>query len=100
MAYTVRFMPEATRDLKGLYDFIASRAGDDRARDFVACLHGYCLGLDMFPERGSLRNDLRPNLRLLGYRRQATIAFTVDDDAVVILRIFGRGQDFEAEIQG
>lgn len=99
MAYSVRFLPAATRDLRTIFDFIVPKAGDDVARDFVASLHGYCLGLDTFPERGTLRNDLRPNLRLLGYRRKATIAFTVQDDAVMILRIFGRGQNVEAELE-
>lgn len=98
MVYTVRFLPQATADLRAIYDYIAPRGGDAVARDFVARLHGYCLALDTFPERGTLRNDIRPALRLLGYRRQATIAFTVHEGDVVILRILGRGQDVEAEL--
>jgi toxin ParE1/3/4 len=100
MAYSVRFLPAAAHDLMGLHDYIAPSAGEAMARDFVARLHGYCLGLDTFPERGTLRNDIRPNMRLLGYRRKATIAFTVHDDTVFILRIFGRGQDVEGELEG
>lgn len=99
MAYSVRFVPAATRDLKQLYDFIAASAGDRIARDFVERLHRYCLQLDMFPQRGTLRNDIRPGLRILGYRRQATIAFTVHEDAVMILRVFGRGRDFETGLR-
>jgi toxin ParE1/3/4 len=99
MAYTIRFLPQATADLRAIYDYIAPRGGDAVARDFVARLHGYCLGLDTFPERGTVRDDIRPALRLLGYRRQATIAFTVHDSDVVILRILGRGQDVETELE-
>ena len=98
MAYTVRFLPQATAYLRALYDYIAPRGGDAVARDFVTRLHGYCLGLDTFPERGTIRDDIRPALRLLGYRRQATIAFTVNDSDVVILRVLGRGQDVQAEL--
>jgi|LFEF01.1.fsa_nt_gb plasmid stabilization system protein ParE len=99
MAYTVRFLPQATADLRALYDYIAPRGGEAVARDFVARLHAYCLGLDTFPERGTLRDDIRPALRILGYRRQATIAFTVHEGDVVILRVFGRGQDVVAELE-
>lgn len=98
MAHHVRFMPQALGDLKGMYDYIAPRGGDIVARDFVARLHGYCLGLDTFPERGVLRPDIHPDLRLLGYRRRATIAFIVHEGAVVIIRILGRGQDVDSEI--
>jgi plasmid stabilization system protein ParE len=98
MTYTVLFLPEATADLRGIYDHIAPQSGDAVARDFVGRLYGYCLGLDTFPERGTVRNDIRPSLRILGYRRQATIAFTVHEEAVAILRILGRGQDVEREL--
>jgi plasmid stabilization system protein ParE len=40
-----------------------------------------------------LRSDILPRLRLVGYRRRATIAFIVQSDAVMILRIFQRGRD-------
>lgn len=98
MAYAVRFLPQATADLRAIYDYIAPRGGEAVAREFVARLHGYCLGLDTFPERGTVRDDIRPALRLLGYRRQATIAFTVHEGDVVILRVLGRGQDVEGEL--
>jgi toxin ParE1/3/4 len=98
MSYTIRFLPTATRDLRRMYDYIEPRGGSAVARDFVARLHGYCLSLDTFPDRGTVRNDIRPDLRILGYRRQATIAFTVHEGEVVILRILGRGQDVEAEL--
>jgi toxin ParE1/3/4 len=56
-------------------------------------------GLDTFPERGITRSDMRPGLRLLGYRRQVTIAFTVHDGNVFILRILGRGQNVQSELE-
>jgi toxin ParE1/3/4 len=53
----------------------------------------------MFPERGTRRDDLSPGLRIVGYRRRATIAFTVESDAVIIQGIFYGGQDYEAALR-
>jgi toxin ParE1/3/4 len=48
----------------------------------------------MFPERGVRRDDIITGLRIVGYKRHASIAFTVTDDTVYILRIFMRGMNF------
>ena len=39
-----------------------------------------------------------PGLRILGYRGRVTIAFTVEDNFVLIHRIFYGGRDWEAEL--
>ena len=46
-----------------------------------------CQRLSTFPERGTRRDDLRPGMRTLGYRRRVTIAFTVTDETVAIVAI-------------
>jgi plasmid stabilization system protein ParE len=43
------------------------------------------------------RSDLRSGLRLVGYRRRATIAFEVTGDVVIIARIFYRGRNVELD---
>ncbi len=53
------------------------------------------MGLSMFPERGTRRDDVRPGLRVLGYRRRVTITLIVEPDTVVIIGIFYGGQDWE-----
>lgn len=93
MTAEVRFAVDAVRDLADLYRFIAPRGGETVARAYVARLHGYCLGLGEHPARGVARDDIRPRLRLLAYRRQATIAYVADGTTVTVLRVFGRGQD-------
>ncbi|MGB5087418.1 MAG: type II toxin-antitoxin system RelE/ParE family toxin [Methylocystis silviterrae] len=55
--------------------------------------------LETFPERGTRRDDLRPGLRTIGFRRRVTIAFAVETDAVTIIGIFYGGQDLEAALQ-
>jgi toxin ParE1/3/4 len=94
----VRFSLEALQDLDGLYAYITPRGGEAVARNYVTQIYSYCLSFETFPERGTLRKDLRPGLRMIGFRRRATIAFVYLNDVVTILRVFGRGLDVEAEL--
>lgn len=98
--YPVRFSDEALADLTGVFDYLLPLAGETTARAFVARLEAACLDLEVFPERGSTRDDIRPGLRVIGYRRQATIAFAVKEGHVLILRVFGRGRDVEGILEG
>jgi toxin ParE1/3/4 len=64
----------------------------------VARIYQYCLDMGTFPERGARRDDIWQGLRLVGFERKATIAIEVMADEVRIMRVFGRGQDVEAEL--
>ncbi len=55
-----------------------------------------CERLDIFPERGTLRDDIAPGLRLFGIERRVTVAFKVYDDRVSIIRVLYGGRDVEA----
>lgn len=44
---------------------------------------------------GSPRDDVRLGLRTLAYRRRVTIAFMVEEAAVVVIGFYYGGQDFE-----
>lgn len=94
--YQVRFADEALDDLERIFVQLLPDAGERIARDFVARLEAACLSLATFPERGSLRDHVRPGLRIIGYRRQASIAFVVTEAEVLILRLFRRGANTEA----
>jgi toxin ParE1/3/4 len=95
-SHEVRFADEALADLGRIFTDILPVAGERIARGFVERLEAVCLGLATFPERGSSRDHVRPGLRIIGYRRQASIAFVVSDAEVLILRVFRRGADTEA----
>jgi plasmid stabilization system protein ParE len=41
-----------------------------------------------------MRGDIRPGLRVLGYRRRVAIPFLVEDCQVSILGVFYGGQDY------
>jgi toxin ParE1/3/4 len=98
--FAVVFTPRAERQLDNLYAYIAVHSGEARADDFVGGIVADCLALSEFPERGTKRDDIRPNLRAKGYARRVTIAFSVDVNAnvVAIHGVFYGGRDFETAL--
>jgi len=97
MTYAVIFSTAAEADLFAIYDYIAERAGGAIALRFVESIETYCLAFAHSPERGTRRDELRPGLRTVGFRRRATILFEVDRDArrVVIHGIYYAGRSLE-----
>ena len=93
---TVVFSPEAMAELEGLYDWIAEAASPAVATRFVGRIERFCSGLGIASERGTRRDDVRRGLRIVGFERRLTIAFAVEPERVVILRLFYRGRDWEA----
>ncbi len=49
----------------------------------------------MAGERGTRRDDIRPGMRVVGFKRRVTIAFHVEADTVVIERILYGGRNVE-----
>ena len=94
----VGFTPEAQSDLYRLEDYIAGRSGAERASAYVDRVYAYCQSFAHFAERGTMRNDIRPGLRLIGFERRITIAFHVTDEFVVIDRILYGGRDLPAAL--
>ena len=95
MKRKVIFSPEALRDLLQLYDYIDEREGSERATAYYNRIRAHCANFADFPERGSLRDDLRPGLRITGFRRRITLAFHVEEDRVVFDRILYGGRDLD-----
>ena len=58
-------------------------------------------GFATAPKRGIARDDLRPGLRTVSWRRTVTLIFAADDHAenVVFLGVLYRGRDSEAVLQ-
>jgi len=50
--------------------------------------------------RGAQRDDVRPGVRVFGFRKRVSIVFDVEGLTVTILGIFYGGQDFEAAFEG
>ena len=94
----VEFSEDATRDLLALYDWIAEVADPEVAMRYLDRLEDYCHNFDLASERGQLRGDIRPGLRVVGFERRVAIAFLVEDERVVVLRLFYGGQDWEGSL--
>jgi toxin ParE1/3/4 len=93
--YDVFFSPEARDDLHRLIDWIAHAAGEQRALAYTDRLEEFYKGLALVPDRGHQRDDIRPNLRIVGFERRVTIAFAIDAGRVDILRVFYGGRNWE-----
>lgn len=91
----VVFSPEAIDDLNRLYDWIASVAGSTVALRYTERIETFCMRLDLVSERGVLREDIRPGLRVLGFERRLTVALSVKAETVTIYRLFYGGQNWE-----
>lgn len=61
----------------------------------MTAIFDYCDGLADFPLVGVARDDLRPGLRTIGFRRRVVIAFAVTDETVEIHGVFYGGRDYE-----
>jgi len=88
--------PRAWAQLAALYDYIADSSSEEIAENYITAIIAHCHGLSTFPKRGTQRNDIRPGIRIMGFRRRVSIAFEVSETAVIILGIFYGGQNFEA----
>lgn len=97
MSYRVVFSPEAEAQLSSLYDYIAAVASASIAAQYTEAVISHCEALQTFPQIGTMRNDVRPGLRITHHKRRTVIAFTVDLEAeqVSILGVFHGGQNFE-----
>ena len=96
MRRRVVFSREAAQDLIELYSYIAEQSGPHRADAYTERIRAYCRDFADFPERGTRRDDIRPDLRLIGFERRVTIAFDVTPDTVTIDRILYGGRDRES----
>lgn len=99
MSYRVAFTPEAAEQLTALYGYIAAAASPDIAARYTEAIVCFCEGLQIFPHRGTLRDDVRPGLRITHYKKRAVIAFDVDAGQVSIIGVFYGGQDYETILQ-
>jgi len=97
--YRVVFAPEAESQLLALYFHIAEAASPKIAGNYTEAILQQCESLKTFPMRGVLRDDIRPGLRVFGFRRRISIAFEISADTVTILGVFYGGQSIDAAFE-
>jgi toxin ParE1/3/4 len=97
LRYHVQFSPSARADLREISQYLHNQGGGRAAIAYVDSIIDYCLRFETFPARGMAQDHIRPGLRLVGYRRKATIAFRIEEDIVTIVRVFHGGRDIRFE---
>ncbi len=99
MAHDVVITPEARGQLEDIYDYIADAASPGTALRFTDGIIDHLARLADYPRIGTSRDDIRQGLRTLIHRRRVTIAFVVEDAAVIIIGFFYAGRDLEAVLR-
>lgn len=99
MPHNVVFTPEAEAQLVGIFRYIAAAASPEIAARYTDSIVTYCESLRTFPARGTKRDDIRPGLRTIAYKRRVLIAFDINALSVNIIGIFYGGQDYETTLR-
>ena len=98
-AKRIVFRPEAEADIFDLYDYVAQASSSLKiAFEFTERVRNTCMKLEHFPERGTMRNEIKNGLRILIHERNTVIAYFITDDNVEITNIFHGGRDWESII--
>jgi toxin ParE1/3/4 len=92
--YRIRLSPEAENDLVEIHTYIEEQSGSTVTADrYVDRISGFIAAFDIFPERRTVRDEIGAGVRVIGFERSASVAFLVEDDEVVVLRVFTKGQE-------
>lgn len=94
--FHVTFSRRALEQILELERYIAEASYSTRAERFIDSLIDHCQQLSTFPHRGTVRNDIRPGLRVTHFRKRTVIAFVVLESRVEILGVFHGGRDYTA----
>jgi toxin ParE1/3/4 len=85
--FEVRYSDGSEQDLRELATYILEQSSEQRAVEFTSRLVIECDSLAKAPHRGIKRTDLRPNMRVVGYKRTVSIVFRIEEEknTVVVL---------------
>lgn len=99
MTHKVIWREEAIADLKAIYVSTADQANPDIALRFVQRIESAGEKLADYPDRGRRRDNIRPGMRSVPFRRAVTIFYAVDADEVQIVRVIHARRDAPAAFQ-
>lgn len=92
-AFEIRFTGPAEADLDDLQNYLAREMSPRGVEAYLDRFFGFVSQLRHIPDRGTRRDEVRPGLRTIGFERRISIAFTVEENAVVILRVLYAGRE-------
>lgn len=97
--HDVAYAPESEAQLVALYFHIAAAASPEIAANDTDAIVQQCETLKTFPKRSARGGgDIRPGLRVFGFRRRVSVACEITDTVVTILGIACGGQKFESAL--
>ena len=82
----------AENQLRAIGAIVVRRDGDRAADRFIDRILGEIQKLEVFPERGTVRHEIGPGIRVIGVHRSVDLAFVVHEDFVEVLRVTYAGQ--------
>lgn len=94
----VLYHRQAQADLRDIRNWISFRVSPQFARDYLRRIRLRTENLASGSERGSLRDDIRPGMRVIGLMASISVIFVVQNDQVVILRVLHGGQDWTSAV--
>jgi toxin ParE1/3/4 len=93
-ARRVFYHRQAQADLREIRNWIGFRVSPLFAREYLRRIRLRLDTLETASERGSLRDDIRPGLRVIGLMPSISVVFVVRDERVIILRVTYGGQNW------
>ena len=96
--YRVEEKPDVFLDYVAIAEHVERWTEDRALADrTVDAIRAFITSLKEIPHRGTKRDDLRPGLRIVTFKRRTAIAIEIDEGAkvVTVLRVFYGGQDYE-----
>lgn len=97
-SYRVRLTQEAESDLAEIYRYVRRKSASSTvARSYIGRIRRFLQGLETFAERGTIHEQIRPGLRVIGFERRISVAFVVEGEDVVVLRILHAGRQFKSD---
>jgi len=100
--YRVAEKPDVLFDYVAIAEHIERWTNDRILADrTVDAIRAFVKSLSRAPHRGTKRDDTRPGLRIVPFRKRTAIAFEIDDKTrlVTVLRVVYGGQDYEAVLK-
>ena len=93
MRFRVRYSPVAVDDLDALRAWIDSETDFDTAARYLERVRARIATLENFPNRGQMRDDLRPGVRTLSFEGRLLILYSASVESVDILRVVSTARD-------
>ncbi|WP_366525535.1 type II toxin-antitoxin system RelE/ParE family toxin [Devosia sp.] len=85
----------AREDIREIARWFALRVSRQFASAYVERIRARIRSFEFAGERGTVRDEIGPGVRAIGLMQSITIAFAINAESVIILRVVYGGQDWQ-----